>query len=97
MDMSPAYIAAVQDHLPNAAIVFDRSHVVKSHNNKLSDLRRERYREAVDRLGEAGLKATRWLLLTDAENLGHEDPDKDRKMKAHLQEALRPNQPLAKA
>jgi len=97
MDMSQAYIAAVQDNLPNAAIVFDRFHVVKLYNEKLSDLRRELYREAVDQLGKDVLKGARWLLLTNAENLGHEAPDNDRKIKAHLQEVLRQNQPLATA
>jgi len=97
MDMSPAYIAAVQEHLPQAAMVFDRFHVVKLYNEKLSDLRCALYREAAGPLEKAVLKGARWLLLTNAENLGHEDPDKDRKMKAHLQEALRLNQPLATA
>ena len=40
MDMSAAYWAAVADNLPNAAIVFDRFHIVKLVNEKLDDLRR---------------------------------------------------------
>ena len=40
IDMSPAYISAVMDNLPKAAIVFDHFHVVKLFNEKLSDLRR---------------------------------------------------------
>ena len=48
MDMSGAYQAAVRAHLPKAVIVFDRFHVVKLFNDKLSDLRRALYREATD-------------------------------------------------
>ena len=40
MDMSAAYWAAVADNLPNAAIVFDRFHIVKLVNEKLDDLGR---------------------------------------------------------
>jgi transposase len=41
MEMSPAYIAAALENLPNAAIVFDRFHVMKMYNDKLSGLRRQ--------------------------------------------------------
>jgi transposase len=90
MDMSPAYISAVLDHLPKATIVFDHFHVVKLFNDKLSDLRRELYRETKGSLQKAVLKGTRWLLLKNPENL---DPDK--KEKERLAEALKLNEPLA--
>ena len=35
MDMSPAYIRAVLDHLPKAHMVFDHFHVIKLYNDKL--------------------------------------------------------------
>jgi transposase len=92
MDMSAAYIGAVCDHLPGAQIVFDRFHVVKLMNEKLSDLRRELYREAVDKLHKDVLKGTRWLLLKNPENLTPERNEPHR-----LEEALRLNQPLATA
>ena len=41
MDMSAAYRGAVSAHLPEAVIVFDRFHVVKLFNEKLSELRRD--------------------------------------------------------
>jgi len=47
-DMSPAYIDAVTTHLPRAALVFDRFHVMKLYNEKLSQLRRDLQREATD-------------------------------------------------
>ena len=91
MDMGPAYIAAVQENLPEAAIVFDHFHVIKLFNEKLSDLRRELHRQATVMRKEV-LKGTRWLLLKNPENL---DPAKDERRR--LDEALKLNQPLATA
>ena len=69
MDMSAAYRRAVATNLPKAKIVFDRFHVVKLFNEKLSDLRRALHREATDVLQKKVLKGTRWLLLKNPENL----------------------------
>jgi transposase len=92
MDMSAAYRGAVSTNLPKAKIVFDRFHVMKLFNEKLSDLRRALYREATDVLQKKVLKGTRWLLLKGAENL---DEKKDEKTK--LEEALALNKSLAVA
>jgi transposase len=92
MDMSPAYHAAVSTHLPKAKIVFDRFHVVKLFNEKLSQLRRDLHREATDELHKKVLKGTRWLLLKNPENL---DEKRDEKQK--LEEALALNKSLAVA
>jgi transposase len=92
MDMSPAYAAAVAQHLPKATVIFDHFHVIKLFNEKLSDLRRDMYREATDALHKQVLKGTRWLLLKRPENL---DPGKDEGKR--LREALTLNQPLATA
>lgn len=92
IDMSTAYIAAVKKHLPNAVLVFDRFHIVKLFNEKLSDLRRELHREASDLLQKKVLKGTRWLLLKNPENL-----DEKRHEKQRLADALRLNEPLATA
>ena len=43
--MSPAYISAVWENLPKAAIVFDHFHVIKLFNDGLSDLRGKLYHE----------------------------------------------------
>src|SRR6202023_203005 len=48
MDMSAASRGAVATNLPKAKIVFDRFHVMKLFNEKLSDLRRALHREATD-------------------------------------------------
>ena len=90
-DMSPAYLAAVRDHLPKAMLVFDRFHVVKLFNDKLSHCagsctaRRPREHKAV-------LKGTRWLLLKNPENL-----DEERDERKRLEKALKLNKPLATA
>jgi transposase len=92
MDMSPAYREAVSMNLPDAKIVFDRFHVMKLFNEKLSDLRRALYREATDVQQKKVLKGTRWLLLKGAEDL---DEEKDEVKK--LEEALALNKSLAVA
>ena len=91
-DMSPAYIDAVTTHCSNATLVFDRFHVIKLYNDKLSDLRRAMYRELKDTMKKDALKGSRWLLLKRPQNL-----DPSRKEPQRLREALRLNQPLATA
>jgi transposase len=92
MDMSQAYISAVTANLPNSTIVFDHFHVIKLFNEKLTELRRDLYREATDLLQKNVLKGTRWLLLKNPENLRD-----DRNERARLKEALTLNKPLATA
>jgi transposase len=91
IDMSPAYILAVETHLPWAVVVFDHFHVIKLFNEKLSQLRRDLHREAAEADQEV-LKGTRWLLLKNPEDL---DPARDELRR--LEKALHLNQPLATA
>jgi len=91
-DMSWAYIFALSENLPQAAIVCDRFHVIKLLNDKLTELRRELYRTTTDVLQKKVLKGIRWLLLKRPENL-----DQDRNEHQRLEEALKLNQPLALA
>jgi transposase len=90
-DMSVAYIEAVRTGLPNATLVFDRFHVMKLFNDKLSALRRQLYRQATAEYQQV-LKGVRWLLVKRPENL-----DPQRSERERLEEALRLNQPLATA
>lgn len=92
IDMSPAYQQAVTKHLPGAIVVFDRFHVVKLLNKKLTQLRRQLYRQATSDLKKKALKGTRWLLLKNPENL---DPVKGEP--GRLRAALRLNESLATA
>ena len=92
LDMSPAYISAVTENLPDAVLVFDRFHLVKLFNDRLSDLRRKLYQTATGAMEREILKGTRWLLLKNPENLKEKKGERQR-----LQEALALNQPLATA
>jgi transposase len=85
-DMSAAYWSAVLEHLPEAALVFDKFHILKLMNARLDDLRREMVREAEGPL-KLRIKGTRFLLLRNPQNLDHEQIPK-------LDEALRLNEPL---
>jgi transposase len=91
MDMSPSYISAVSTHLPTATIVFDRFHIIKMFNDKLSELRRDLQRDA-EETDKNVLKGTRWLLLKNPQNL-HEENKEHQK----LDTALQLNKPLATA
>ena len=90
IDMSPAYISAIQCNLPHAAIVFDHFHIIKLYNEKLSDFRRLPHNSMPDNLQKNVLKGTRWLLLKGQENL-----DDSRNEAKRLQDALDLNRPLA--
>ena len=77
IDMSPAFIEAVMNNLPQAQIVFDHFHIIKLYNDKLSELRRDLQREIKEVLHRDVLKGTRWLLLKNPENL--DDAKNERK------------------
>ncbi len=91
-DMSAAYMQAVKEHLPRAVMVLDHFHVIKLFNEKLTQLRRDIYRETTDLLHREVLKGTRWLLVKNWENLSDKRNERQR-----LLEALRINEPLATA
>ena len=57
--MSRSYIAGVGKHLPEAAITFDRFHVVKLANEALEEVRR------ADLRTDPALKRSRWMWLKD--------------------------------
>jgi len=92
IDMSPAYIRAVTNNLPNAAIVFDHFHVVKLFNDRLAEFRRYLQSQMESKEKAQFLKGTRWLLLKNPENL---NPDKNETQRLH--QALEVNKPLATA
>lgn len=64
LDMSPAYIAAVDRHMPDAAIVFDRFHLEQGMNKVVDQVRRteaKKYKQ---------LKKSRYLWLRNNNSLG---------------------------
>jgi transposase len=78
IDMSPAYISAVTNNLPQAQIVFDHFHVIKLYNDELSELRKDVYREETEINKKKLLKGTRWLLLKNDENLDDEREERNK-------------------
>lgn len=89
MDMSAAYWKAVRENLREAAIVFDKFHIVKLVNEKLDELRRDLVRQA-EGLLNTSIKGLRYLLLTRRDHLA---ADKQ----YTLDVALKFNQPLFSA
>lgn len=90
-DMSEAYISAVLNNAAETTLVFDRFHIVRLFNKKITKLRRDLQREA-EETGKDVLKGIRWLLLKHPEDLDHEHDEHKR-----LHDALVLNQPLALA
>jgi transposase len=62
-DMSPAYISGVEDNFHNAAITFDKFHVMKLMNEAVDQVRRE------EQAHNASLKYTRYIWLRNPESL----------------------------
>ena len=62
-DMSPAFISGIESNFKNAAITFDRFHVMKLMNEAVDQVRRE------EQAHNASLKRTRYIWLKNPENL----------------------------
>lgn len=89
MDMNAAYASAVQNHLPEVDVVFDRFHVVALLNKTIEEVRRDQQARCND-VGVKVIKGMRFLLLRNYENL-------DFKKKSSLESLLEVNQPIALA
>ena len=63
IDMSPAFIRGVTDHLPNARITYDKFHVVAHASTAVDQTRRREQRT------DPSLKGLRWALLKDRSKL----------------------------
>ncbi|MCP3380172.1 MULTISPECIES: ISL3 family transposase [unclassified Bradyrhizobium] len=66
IDMSPAFIKGVADHLPNARITFDKFHVVAHASTAVDKMRR------LEQRTDPSLKGLRWTLLKDRGRLSDE-------------------------
>lgn len=71
IDMANSYSAWVAEVLPNADIVYDHFHVIKSMNDKLNTLRRSTMNQLEDDQKKE-LKGKRFLLLRNEESLSAE-------------------------
>lgn len=63
IDMSPAFIKGVTEHLPNARITFDKFHVVAHASTAVDKTRR------LEQKTDPDLKGLRWALLKDRQRL----------------------------
>ncbi len=72
IDMWEPYINAVKRWCPNAAVVFDLFHVVKSFNKVIDDIRNEEARKA-NASGHETLRGTKYLFLKNWGKLKRED------------------------
>ena len=63
IDMSPAFIKGVTEHLPNARITFDKFHVIAHASTAVDRTRR------IEQKTDPSLKGLRWALLKDRERL----------------------------
>lgn len=66
IDMSPAYIKGVTEHLPNAQITFDKFHVIAHASTAIDKTRR------IEQKTDPALKGLRWTLLKNRSRLSHE-------------------------
>jgi transposase len=89
VDMWQPFLESVREHLPKAAIVFDKFHVMKHVNNAVDETRREEFFRQNPRL-RAAMRGKRWLLLTRWHNLS-------RPRRTQLKAALALNRRLFKA
>jgi transposase len=63
IDMSPAFIAGIRDHLPEAGVTFDKFHVIQALNKAQDEVRR------MEQKKNPLLKSSRYVWLKNPENL----------------------------
>lgn len=90
IDMSGAFIDAVERGAPQARIVFDRFHVQRMAQDAVDKVRREQVQLLAGSDDAKTLKKTRWALLKNPWNLTAVEGDK-------LAEVQRTNRPLYRA
>ncbi len=90
IDMSAAYIKAVESGAPNAEIAFDRFHVQRLAHDALDEVRRSEVRKTEDPDDRRSLKGTRHALQKNPWNLSAIDSQK-------VSEVQRSNQSLYRA
>jgi len=68
MDMWDPYIAATQEYLPGADIVFDRFHVTRQVTEAVDKVRKEEHKKLLEE-GDETLKKTKYLWLANEERI----------------------------
>ena len=97
-DMWEAYWGSVIQHLPGVPVVFDLFHIIKQYHKCLDELRIQLYMQETNLNKRKLIKSSKWLLLTNPENLSEQmNPKTGLTPAQHLKEALSINLPLAAA
>jgi transposase len=89
MDRAGAYKAVVTEYAPDAAIVFDKFHLISNFNQAIDNVRREEWRKA-DKNDKTFIKGQRHNLFRNPENLKPEQ-------QLSLEDLFAINEPLFKA
>ena len=76
IDMAGGYLKALDEHVPDATIVFDRFHVQRLASDALDEVRRSLVRERKDAEEAKSIKSTRWALLKNPWALTEEETHK---------------------
>jgi transposase len=92
MDRGGAYLAAVREGLPQAAVVFDKFHLIQNMNRALDEIRREEYRLAVKSKSPSAR-----LIQGQRFNLFRLSDNRTEAQTLRLQELLEANQNLSTA
>lgn len=71
IDMWDPYIAAIKARAPQAAIVFDKFHVIRNYSKVIDRVRIDEFKKA-EKEDKLVLKGTKYLLLKNRENLSEE-------------------------
>ena len=68
VDMWPAYLKAIERHLPHASVAFDKFHVAKHLGEAVDTVRKQEHRE-LRRVGDESLTRTKYLWLQNPSNM----------------------------
>jgi transposase len=86
IDMWDPYIKAIEEHCPQAMIVFDLFHVVAAFGRAIDKIRNQEYKKA-NQSGKEVIKGSKYLLLKNKENITKEE-------RPRLKALLKLNEPL---
>lgn len=92
IDRGGAYLSAVREALPEAAVVFDKFHIIQNMNAAMDEIRRAEYRKALKEKSSSAslIKGQRYNLFRLAEN-------RTEAQTIRLQELLSANETLSSA
>ena len=81
MDMWKAFRNATEEHAPQAAILYDKFHVLRQLNEAMDKVRKAEYKRLTNRTDRKYIKGQKYVLLSHRENLS---PEKRQRLKTLL-------------